>query len=138
MQKNSKESDSVQTSFVIITVSKKQKRTYSDVWDNLNHSSAAAAVKLLASFTNVSGSTRARFQIQLWNRQALYYDQYQQQQQQQHCSILLVCYCLIISVDIKSPSDSSIGVVNIDSSTYLLCYFMFLLQLSIICVPQII
>ncbi len=52
MRKNSKESNSVQTSFVIITGSKKKqnRRTYFDVWDNLNHSSAA--VTLLAISTN--------------------------------------------------------------------------------------
>lgn len=63
MGKNSMESDSDRTSFVIITVSKKHKRTYSDVWDNLNHSSAAAALKLLTSATNISGGTRARIPI---------------------------------------------------------------------------
>ena len=58
MWKNSKECDSVQTSFVIITVCKKKKkkkprRIYSDVWDNLSYSSAA--VKLLASPSNING-----------------------------------------------------------------------------------
>lgn len=58
MWKKEKGSYSIQTSFVIITVSTKNKRTYSDVWDNLTHSSAPVVIKLLASSSNSSG-TRA-------------------------------------------------------------------------------
>lgn len=44
---------------------KQQKTMYSDVWDNLNHSSTAAAVKLLASSTNKGGSRPEPERVQI-------------------------------------------------------------------------
>jgi len=53
-KKTKKKTHSIRTSFVIITIWKK-KRTYSDMWGNLTHSSAASAVRLLNSSANKNG-----------------------------------------------------------------------------------